>query len=38
MWTVKEPESSLQEPACEEEAMVSHVDVHDPLESDIQGI
>ena len=35
---MKEPGSSLQKPACEEEGTDSHVDGHDPSESDIQGI
>jgi len=38
MWTLKEPERSLQEPAREEETMDSQVDGHDPSESDMQGI
>ena len=37
MWTMKEPENSLQEPVIEEN-MDSRVDGPDPPESDIQGI
>lgn len=36
--TVKEPQSSLQEPVSEEKALDSHIDEHDSSESDIQGI
>ena len=35
MWTVKEPENPLQEPASEEESMDSRVDGPDPSESGI---